>query len=182
MSLKTLAAGVIFKRAAGTAVTGLGGLISMKVLLGIFTGVALVMGITIWKQGHDLKRVNGQVTDIRTAVADAAGIPVDKLDVGQIANTVRVIKVNLATARNEAKNFKAVSATQSAAVTRLGTETAKARAQATANIKRVAQITAERDAWVSNARQRATRTKPQPAPVELKQVEDVQDALYNLGF
>lgn len=185
MSLKTIIVGIVMKRAVagvGTAASGFGGLISMKVLLGMFTGVALVMGIIIWKQGHDLGTVRGQVTAIRGVVAEAAGIPVENLKDGQIANVIRTIAVDRDTARKEAKSFKAVAATQSASVKRLGVETIQARAKAVTNLQRVATITVERDRWVSEARRNANRTQHLTEQLELKQVEDVQDALYNLGF
>ena len=174
---KTIAGGVL-SRATGAV----SGLISMKVLLGIFTGVALVMGFTIWHQSRQLTKVNEQVTGIRTAVAEVAGVPVENLQVTQIAATVRTIGTDRDTARREATNFKKSASDQSDVNRTLAGQTAAAKAQAARAVARVSTVVADRNKWIAVARNQAQRTTHQPDPVELKHTEEVFDALYTLGF
>lgn len=173
----------------GKILSTLGSLISPKIMAGIFTGAMLVMGLMLWKAGHDRDAAvrdrnvaREQVHQIGSAVAEVQGIAPDTLQPDKIADVVRVIGKDRDTARRERDRFMDTAQSQSQHVAALSAETARLKVQANANVKAVQKITEDRDRWISKAQEASERTRQLPTTEELQQTEDALDALYHNGF
>ena len=170
----------------GSALGGVGGffssLVSMKLLAGIAAGVFLVMGFTIWTTTKQRDAAVKTTNQIGAVVAGIAGVDPSKVKTGQIIATLQTIGKDRDTARREASGFKEAAARQTTANKGLALETKTAKANADKAVSAVAIVTHQRDAWIAKAKIAATRTDRKAAELELKQTEEVLDALYQNGF
>lgn len=170
----------------GRATEGIGGfvtsLLSGKLLAGIAAGTLLVMGFMLWTTTKQRDAARKITRDIGVVVAGLVGVDPVTFKNGQIIPTLRVIATDRDTARRERDNFRSAAARQSTAVIALGKETARQRLRADEAVQIVKTVTRERDVWITRAKLASTRTERLACEVELKQTEEVLDALYQNGF
>jgi hypothetical protein len=174
----TIAARV--KQGAGAVIAGATGLLSLRVIAGIGAGVLLVCGFMWWKATSDRDVANGRLDEVAQIIAAANGG--DKVDRKKIVSEVRTIITERAIARRERDGYKTTAETQTREVRRLNEETERMRAQSARQIREVQSLTRQRDRWIAEAQKSATRTQPRSDQEELRQMQEVLDALYRNGF
>lgn len=168
------------KRGLASVFAGFTGLFSLKTLLGIVTGIILLMGAMWWLAARDRDTANERLDQIGGIISAANGASTIKRS--DMVGAVQIVVTERTVARRERDAFKKATETQSEKVRLLNEEGNRMRAEADEKVRQVQTLTRQRDHWITEAQGRATRTQQRSMEEELRQMEGALDALYAEGF
>lgn len=156
--------------------------ISMKWLVFILIGGLLAMTAWGWRMDSLREKWRTTAYEITWEVAAVAGIDRSKLKPKDAVAKIRGIAEDRDLFRRERDNARGVIDVQSTSIRNYEKETNRMRAISAKQAKLVASLIAQRNVWIQRAKDAGTRTERLTCEEELKETEDVLDALYEAGY
>lgn len=150
-------------------------------VVGIVAFLALV-GSILWGMRVDHLRgeYRDQLVSIGQTLEDATVH--EDIDLDQIGQALNQVIADRDHFKRERDNARAVLATQSETIRAYEAETNRLRAISERNAELAAAAIRDRDMWIARAEQASTRTERLSAEEELRQCEEVLNALYEADF